>query len=60
MDHFIDLIEKGRPKRIENEDGIRSQIIIDAAYEAARRNRKIILSETEEDETLELGPRRVV
>ena len=60
MDHFIDSIEKGRPKRIENEDGIRSQIIIDAAYEAARRNRKIILSETEEDETLELGPRRVV
>lgn len=44
IDHFVGAISQ-KPTIVKNEDGPKSQMIIDAAYESVKQDRKISLSE---------------
>ncbi len=41
LSHFIEAVEKGTPPKISIEDGLRSQLLIEAALESIRTNRPV-------------------
>jgi len=41
IDHFVAALTGTRPSRVENIDGLRTQVAIEAAYESLRQDRKV-------------------
>lgn len=39
--HFVDSIVNKKPTILDNEDGLKTQIVIEAAYESAKQDRKV-------------------
>jgi perosamine synthetase len=43
--HFVNSISNKEAKILDNEDGLKTQLIIDAAYRSAREEKKIVIGE---------------
>jgi predicted dehydrogenase len=47
IDHFLQCISGTPPKQVTNDDGLKSQILIEAAYESIRRESQISIKNDE-------------
>ena len=60
IDHFIDCINGKPPSRVTNADGLKSQILLEAAYESIDRGTKVNISDKSsafrEDESVNIHP----
>jgi len=43
IDHFVDAIRNGKPTRIDNQDGLKAQMAIEAAYESIILDKKVAI-----------------